>query len=450
MGVCVEKNFLPPTAVADPNALALVDLSAQPPTEAQIPSSLKGAESAINLRISVPPLEEGDGREIQVLPLSGENQMEGPRMGWDGQLECWLGPGKLVEVSDEKDGYWSLGQITVVNWKMGEAKVMLLRNTKDIKTVLWRSGYHKIDTIILNNNNNKAKVDDDNIFEVDDFVSACLFNLGPVGNYVCRVLRIKGQQLFVCIENLKNICRWIHIRRNHVKHCAPYPHQIDPELLVKKSSAALASVASSVGLDLDLVCSLCGMIPMLAVSPMDDISCCGNVFCAECLGQWSDQCRSLGKPFTCPTCRAGATSFQECGLAMKKISGLEVKCLYSGCNHTMSIGKFGVRWWEHIVSCDYRTVQCPDCRDPVIAGRWSHHWTHECPKRITHLDQLDSIQPFSEETKKVAPRHRRIISTTPHPNMNPREVVFTNVVYNLQQISNTYQKHHTQQVFTFQ
>ena len=120
----------------------------------------------------------------------------------------------------------------------------------------------------------------------------------------------------------------------------------------------------------DQKCPICHLV----VRDAHQVTCCGKLLCKCCL--MKNQRRSNN----CPMCRqiTGNRYFEDIK-SDREIKSLRVYCSYkdAGCKW---IGELrGVE--EHMKDCNYKIVECPDCKDTMLNLILDKHRSDECRMR---------------------------------------------------------------------
>ncbi len=120
----------------------------------------------------------------------------------------------------------------------------------------------------------------------------------------------------------------------------------------------------------DQKCPICHLV----VRDAYQVTCCGKLLCNGCL----TRCRN--KSGKCPLCRRniGNKYFQDTR-GGREIESLRVYCNYkdAGCKWISELRNVE----KHMNTCNYQTVQCPDCMDTMMKRNLDNHRSDDCPMR---------------------------------------------------------------------
>ena len=117
---------------------------------------------------------------------------------------------------------------------------------------------------------------------------------------------------------------------------------------------------------------LCLICHSVTIDPQQVI-CCGKVYCKECL----DRQRSYNS--FCPNCRQCSGSFPD-KRAMREINSLSVYChsRITGCLWKGELCDIE----KHDTICEYKQVQCQDCKKQMKRSELANHQQKKCSERI--------------------------------------------------------------------
>jgi len=221
-----------------------------------------------------------------------------------------------------------------------------------------------------------------------------------------KVVQVVGSQMLVSFRDLSTPSAFAMEKRAEPMddyrscwvHCGMGEILPVPTLLTSFDSDTCCEL-----FDHDLICCICSSIPLLPVSPMKDGKefCCGIVVCHNCLEAWKNKSDVSGAK--CPQCQQVFVDFQSSALAIKKISGLKIRCPNStlGCPFTTLVGVRGQHVHDHLNDCRFKMVQCPDCRQSMIHRDLFIHWHLLCPKRSIPCLSCGDIVVADQMTKHV-------------------------------------------------
>ena len=138
------------------------------------------------------------------------------------------------------------------------------------------------------------------------------------------------------------------------------------------------------------ICSICTFV---ALQPQQT-SCCGNIFCKNCL----ELLKYKYKKFTCPICRCNPLDFFNDRRVEREINALEIYCpnnkeeiIPLRDEESLSKNNNGTCQWKgtlkeiesHLQVCPYQIVPCTNkCGDQILRQKLQCHLTKECQKRV--------------------------------------------------------------------
>ncbi len=120
----------------------------------------------------------------------------------------------------------------------------------------------------------------------------------------------------------------------------------------------------------DQKCPICHLV----VRDVYQVTCCGKLLCNGCL----TRCRNGSN--NCPMCREniGNKYFQDTR-GDREIKSLRVYCNYkdAGCKWIGELRDVE----KHMNTCNYQTVQCPDCKSTLLKRNLDKHRSDKCKMR---------------------------------------------------------------------
>ena len=136
----------------------------------------------------------------------------------------------------------------------------------------------------------------------------------------------------------------------------------------------------------DYVCAICTLV---ARNP-HQVSCCGGIFCKNCL----KSLESTYKEPSCPFCRKILTNkFFKDSRAERYIEKLQIYCTNNdkGCTWDGKINEIE----KHLESCGCEDVECSDCKEVQMRQFLQAHLAESCSKRLFPCPNCKAVGPYS-------------------------------------------------------
>ncbi|XP_032415999.1 TNF receptor-associated factor 6 [Xiphophorus hellerii] len=168
-----------------------------------------------------------------------------------------------------------------------------------------------------------------------------------------------------------------------------------PGTLMNSSSSSLQNTAPLQGYDVEFdppleskyECPICLMALRNAIQTR-----CGHRFCKSCIEK---SIRDAGQ--RCPVDNEMLSEDQlfPDNFAKREILSLTVRCPNSGCTDKMELRHLE----NHLAVCQFATVPCPQCQQPIRKGYLEEHKTVECQRRP--MSCPDCVASFVFEDKEL-------------------------------------------------
>ncbi|CAG5958714.1 unnamed protein product, partial [Menidia menidia] len=164
---------------------------------------------------------------------------------------------------------------------------------------------------------------------------------------------------------------------------------------ISNSTGSLQAAAPLQGYDVEFdppleskyECPICLMALRNAIQTR-----CGHRFCKSCIEK---SIRDTGQ--RCPVDNEMLSEDQlfPDNFAKREILSLTVRCPNSGCADKMELRRLEI----HLANCQFATVPCPQCQQPVRKSGVETHTALECPRRPTSCP--DCVTFFAYEEREL-------------------------------------------------